>query len=447
MTLTQAFSQDVLGNWYTKVVQEDTTHYILSLRKEVNGFSGKIDIPSKSIFRRRLDSVSLDEQYKLFFRHEGLDISFIGKIKTDQKVLDGIVKKDKNLYQTNWKRIPSAKRLQKIQEPIPYLSTDLVFTNEKENIELAGTLTLPNKQGRFPAVVLISGSGPQDRNEELLGHQPFLILADHLTRNGIAVLRYDDRGFGKSGGIFRPATMMNYAEDASAAVDFLKKHPNIDTTKIGLAGHSEGGNIAPVVAVNNKAVDFIVLLAAPGISNLDMYLVSLDLILKNYPETYDRDFAFFKSVYEDMARIQDKSVLKDSLQKKFEYIVSIMEPTELATYGDLDTYVKQEVASHSSDWYHFFLQFDVTPYLQQLKIPILALNGDKDASVEAKANLDGMQKTLIDSGHTQHKMVELKEVNHFFQVCDNDSFKAAFFAKETFSTIALEEIANWILKL
>lgn len=176
-------------------------------------------------------------------------------------------------------------------------------------------------------------------------------------------------------------------------------------------------------------------------------MVSLDLILNAYPETYDRDFPFFKAVYYDMATIVDKGTLKDSLQAKFSRISEEMSEEELVLYGGAENYINNQVDYHSSDWYHHYLQFDVTPYLEKLKIPILALNGDQDDSVESKSNLNGMETTLRKAKHPNFETLELKNVNHFFQESDNNSIESVYFNEVTFQVAALEKIVDWINKL
>lgn len=435
-------SQDILGRWYAKTTNlEKEEHYLLDLRK---GNIGYLDLPASNTFRVRLDSFTIGPNASsIYGKHEGLGFDFEGQLDHSKNIIKGLLKRNGLPDSLVFSRTPSAKRSQQIQLPIPYLSEDIHFYNN-DSTKFSGTLTMPRTAKHIPAVILVSGSGPQNRDEEILGHQPFKILADHLTRNGIAVLRYDDRGYGQSEGQFRPATSMDYTDDALAAIQFLKNYEGLHISQLGVVGHSEGGNIAPVAATLDTSVSFMVLLAAPGVSNLAAYLVSLDLILKEYPETYDRDFPFFKSVYTDMATIDDKAILKDSIMAKFKRIALEMEEKEFVNYGGVENYINSQVAYHTSDWYHHFLQFDVTPYLKKLGLPILALNGDKDNSIVSKTNLEGFEKTLKSAGNSNYKLVELEHVNHFFQVSENDKIESVYFNEETFSKNALTIISNWI---
>ncbi|MEN0006600.1 MAG: alpha/beta fold hydrolase, partial [Bacteroidota bacterium] len=442
-SLQTAAAQDILGRWYSKV-QLDTqeVHYLFDIRKNAATYAGYLDLPSIGNFRIPLDSVGFAGEQAVF-SHNSLAMRFSGKLDPLKDEIAGYLTNDQRTYPLTLSRHPQAKRSQTIELPLSYQQEEVYFYN-KDSIRFAGTLTLPRDVASPPVVVLISGSGPQNRDSEILGHKPFAVLADYLSRRGVAVLRYDDRGYGASQGQFRPATSKDYAFDALGAVQFLKNYPNKTFSKIGLAGHSEGGNIAPVVATMDSSVQFLILLAAPGTSNFYSYLVSLDLVLKDYPETYDRDFPFFKSVYEDMAYISDKATLKDSLQSKFERIAKLMAEEEFTIYGGKEGYIASQVGYHTSDWYHYYLQFDMTDYLMQLDIPILALNGNRDISVEAIFNLNGIAQTLTKAGNQQFETVILKDVNHFFQSSKDDKIESVYFNEETFSKVALEKMIQWI---
>lgn len=440
-------AQNITGRWYSKTsINKEEVHYLLDIRKSKDTYIGFLDLPSSARFRIRLDSIEYTIDGTAVFRHASLQFRFSGAFDSSRAEIVGTVSQDSFSNQLVFSRTPQVKRTQLIKGPVPYRSKEVSFYN-KDSTRLAGTITFPKEGENLSAVILITGSGPQNRDEEILGHKPFGVLADFLSRQGIVVLRYDDRGYGASEGQFRPATSSDYADDVFAAVQFLKNYKDVSIGKIGLVGHSEGGNIAPVVATMDTAVNFLVLLAAPGTSNLDSYLVSLDLILKDYPETYDRDFPAFKGVYEDMASIKDKELLRDSLNSKFTILASLMEEEEFSAYGNAENYVSSQVAYHSTDWYHYYLQFNVTPYLKSLKIPILALNGDRDSSVESKFNLKGIENTLKQAGNTQFEVLELKNVNHFFQVSVDDKIESVYFNEETFSKIALDKISIWIKNL
>src|SRR5688572_7879553 len=175
---------------------------------------------------------------------------------------------------------PSVRRSQEPTKPYPYYSENVTFENVQAKITLSGTLTLPAKEGSYPAVILITGSGPQNRDEEVAGHKPFLVISDYLTKKGIAVLRYDDRGFGESTGDFKSGTSLDFSTDVESAVIYLKTRKEINQQKIGLVGHSDGGMIAPMVAAKSEDVAFIVLLAGPGIHGRKLLVMRQELMAK-----------------------------------------------------------------------------------------------------------------------------------------------------------------------
>ncbi|MEM7575403.1 MAG: alpha/beta fold hydrolase [Bacteroidota bacterium] len=441
---------DFAGRWYAKAEKDSLTqHYLFDVRFQDSQYVAFLDLPGEGLFRLPLDSVSStrgNDHQKVYFSQAGLELEFKGLLLGNPERLEGEIQRGGLQLPLNCFRTPQVPRSQLLDDELPYLEEEVVFYNQDQTA-LVGTLTIPSLGSASKAVVLVSGSGPQNRDEEILGHRPFAVLADHLTRQGVAVLRYDDRGYGRSGGVFRPATTMDYAEDALAAVHYLRDLSDLNVEQIGVVGHSEGGNIAPVVASWEESVDFVILLAGPGVSNYEGYLVSLDTILRAYPETYDRDFPFFSKVYATMAQLSDRGLLRDSLEQLFQGLSAEMSEEELSIYGGAKAYVASEVAAHSTEWYHHFLQFDVTPYLKKIEVPILALNGDKDDSVIAWINLEGLEQTLSTAGHTAFKTVELPGVNHFFQESDDSSIDKVYFNEVTFSTEALRVISDWIEEL
>jgi pimeloyl-ACP methyl ester carboxylesterase len=323
------------------------------------------------------------------------------------------------------------------------------FQNSKDNFKLSGTLTLPDTIGNYPAVVLITGSGPQERNVDILGHKTFFVLADYLTRNGIAVLRFDDRGTAKSEGTFKGSSCYDFAQDATDALKFIKSQSFIDTTKVGLVGHSEGGNVIAIAAEDNKDVDFLVFLSGPGVSNLEMYRIQLKNIIINAPEEYDynRDYWYYDSAYTYMATINDLPLLHDKLSNVFDKWVNQFSTGELSVLGNVDEFKKNEIKKYSDVWYREFMKFDVTPYLKKINVPILALGGDKDLQVDSKQNLAGFEKTLKESNHKNYKTIEIKNINHFFQPCTDGNLSENYFNETTFSEEAMKDIVKWIEQL
>jgi fermentation-respiration switch protein FrsA (DUF1100 family) len=326
-------------------------------------------------------------------------------------------------------------------KPYPYKEEDLTFPNAKAKISLAGTLTLPSGPGPFPAAILISGSGPQDRDESLVGHRPFLILADHLTRKGIAVLRFDKRGIGKSTSDFPSATMEDLAGDTEAALAYLNTRKEINPKKIGLIGHSEGGLIAPLVAANSPTVAWIVLLAGPGMKGEDVLLLQSELILRaagvNEGEVA-RTLAFNKQTYVIVRQEKDPVALEAKLN---ELVQTTSTGAALPPAA-----VQAQVRLLVSPWFRFFLDYDPVPTLQKTLCPLLALNGEKDLQIPPNENLAKIQKALQDAGNHDFQATELPGLNHLFQHAPTGSPTEYGGILETMAPEALGAVSDWVLK-
>jgi fermentation-respiration switch protein FrsA (DUF1100 family) len=333
--------------------------------------------------------------------------------------------------------------------PETYYSEDVTFENTKENFTLAGTLTLPSKEGNFPAVVLITGSGLQNRNEEILGHKPFLILADHLTRKGIAVLRFDDRNCGESQGDAHNATTENFADDVDAAVQYLKLRNEIDKARIGLIGHSEGGIIAPMLAAKSDDIAFIVLLAGPGIQGKDLLLMQTALISKSIglsDSVIEQSSTTNKQIYEIICSIDDKQEREAKLTECLELYLS--KQPAISKGGKTDEeLISATIKEVNSAWLVYFLRYNPAPTLEKVKCPVLAVNGGKDLQVPPKENLKAIKDALEKGGNTNVTIKEFDGLNHLFQECNTGSSLEYATIKQTFSPAVLNEVSEWILKI
>lgn len=339
-------------------------------------------------------------------------------------------------------------RPQEPTPPFPYRSEEVVFRNNLGGFDLAGTLTLPEKKGRYPVVILVSGSGPQNRDEEFLQHKPFLLLADYLTRQGMAMLRYDDRGIGKSGGVFKTATTLDFATDAEAALDFLKKQPEIDTTRIGLLGHSEGGIIAPIVASRHPEVAFIILMAGPGLTGDQIVTMQAVLISRaegmdeqtiRFNEKLNRDIFSAVKKNLDNAKAEKKiRALFATADKKYRSDTSYHKLTEAELAG--------QIANITSPWFRCFLTLNPEVYLSQVKCPVLAISGSLDLQVPPRENLQAIEKALIFGGNSRYTIEELPGLNHLFQTATTGSPTEYAKIEETISPVAMELMGKWIKK-
>jgi hypothetical protein len=345
---------------------------------------------------------------------------------------------------------PVVNRPQEPKKPYPYISEEVTIENGSAGVKLAGTLTLPGKEGKYPVVVLITGSGPQNRDEELVGHKPFLVLADHLTRNGIAVLRYDDRGTAKSTGDFSKATTVDLASDVEAAIAYLKSRKDIDKKNIGLMGHSEGGIIAPMVASRSKDVSFIVLLAGTGIPGDQLLLLQQERIGKasGIPEadllkSREINKGCFDIVIKASDQDQLKTDLTDYLKKTINEFPADQKPSGMSD----EDLIKMLLNQIANPWMQYFIKYDPVPALQKVKCPVLALNGEKDLQVPPEENLGAIEKALEKARTKKVTIKEMPGLNHLFQECTIGSPDEYSLIEQTFSPAALEVITEWIQRI
>jgi fermentation-respiration switch protein FrsA (DUF1100 family) len=328
------------------------------------------------------------------------------------------------------------KRPQNPVKPYPYRDEDVTYDNQIQNVTLAATLTIPQGKGPFPAVVLITGSGAQDRDESLLGHKPFLVLSDYLTRHGIAVLRADDRGTAKSTGDFATATTADFATDAEAGVAYLKTRPEIDHHKIGLIGHSEGGVIAPMIAARNKDVAFIVMMAGTGVPGdqvLPAQGEAIEVAGGKSAEEAAKNAAKEKEMLTLVETEKDQAVLEKELKEKMA--------------GDApEAQIGLQISQITSPWFRYFLTYDPATTLRKVTCPVLAINGSLDKQVLPTQNLPPIRKALQEGGNKNFEVDELPGLNHLFQTAKTGSIAEYSQIEETMSPVALEKMSTWILK-
>jgi dienelactone hydrolase len=344
-------------------------------------------------------------------------------------------------------------RPQTPKAPFPYESEDVRFPNPGVGFELAGTLSVPTGSGPFPGVVLVSGSGPQDRDETLAGHKPFAVLADHLTRAGIAVLRYDDRGVGRTGGVFATATSEDLATDAEAALAWLAARPEVRADAVGIVGHSEGGLVGPLVAARSELPRFLVLLAGPGVPGRDVLrtqsraIAELQGASETAIETNDR---VLTAAFEVLQETDDPADSAERIRGMLEEEVMTLAPAERAAAGipedDPGPWLDTQVAQFTSPWMRFFLAHDPAPALEATRVPVLAVNGSLDSQVDADINLTAIEAALTRGGNPDFTMEELAGLNHLFQEAETGNPTEYGSIDQTMSPQAMDRVARWILE-
>ena len=393
----------------------------------------------------RVDAFSLvDDNLRLEVRIAG--IVFEGSMEQDGKRIAGeIFQGGIGLPLTLAKvdEVPGFPRPQRPFPPFPYREEAVVYENETAGIHLAGTLTLPSGGGPFPAVLLITGSGAQDRDETIYYHRPFLVLADYLTRRGIAVLRVDDRGFGESTGDFAAATSEHFVDDALAGFAYLRSHPEVDPDQIGLIGHSEGGLIAPMAAVRDPRIAFIVLLAGPGIQTTELMDLQRRAVgrTEGVPEEVTEvSLKWFEQAHAVVLNEPDDGAARRQLRDLYDGL----EEAEKRLLNWPPEVLDLVIAQLLSPWYRYFIAYDPAPVLEQVNCPVLALSGGKDVQVTPRENLAGIETALERGGNPDVTLVELPDLNHFFQTAETGAVSEYAEISETFAPVALERIAGWI---
>ncbi len=441
MTLTSLaniWGQDITGQWNGQLKVGGTQlRLVFNISETAKGLSSTMDSPDQGAKGIPVTATKF-ENSTLKITIASAAIEYEGVLGKDD-IIVGTFKQGALSFPMDLSREVIAKeqfvRPQEPQKPYPYYSEDVTFENEKAGISLAGTLTLPTREGIFPVVILISGSGPQDRNEELLGHKPFLVLSDYLTKNGIAVLRYDDRGTALSEGNFEAATSVDFATDVESVVTYLKTRKEIDKNKIGLIGHSEGGIIAPMVAGESKDVAFIVLLAGSGVSGDKILLTQQKLIGRTSgidENTLIKNEKLNAGIFEIVKKSKDVEQLKMDLK---EYLNQNNIP---------ETQMSSLINQVTTPWMINFIKYDPGVSLENVKCSVLALNGEKDLQVSPKINLEAIKGALEKGGNKKVTVMELANLNHLFQECETGSPNEYVTIEQTFSPMALTEILKWI---
>lgn len=442
------FGQDLAGNWLgTLQVPGTSLRVIFKITKAADGtFSGKMDSPDQGAKDIPMDKVTITDK-KITITSAPIRGQYDGELQADNNTITGTWAQGGMTFPLELKRIqelPEVKRPQNPQKPYPYMEEEVTFENKQAGFALAGTLTLPKTGGPFTAIILISGSGAQDRDETIFNHKPFLVLADYLTRQGYAVLRYDDRGTAKSKGDRATATTQDFAQDTEAAIDYLKTRKEIDSRKIGLLGHSEGGLVAPMLASQNKAA-FIIMLAGPGVTGEEILLEQIAAISRlagDNEQAIKEKLAMQKNIFAILKSVQDNEKASTAIRQMLQAVREKMSAEEQKAMPD--QVIEMQIKQLTSAWYRYFLTYDPRPALQKVKCPVLALNGEKDAQVPPQQNLPEIEKALKAGGNKKYTIKELPGLNHLFQTCKTGAVSEYAQIEETVSPTTLAFISDWL---
>lgn len=453
LTIIFSYSQNIdkkfIGNWIGKLdAGGNKIRIVLKITENNNIFKvfmdspdqGAKDIPFTDV-KINSDSISLQlPQAQLKILGKLIDNSIIQSL-----FIQGTFQAQINFEKTNEKDF--IKRPQTPQPPFNYLEEEIIIENKEANVKLAATLTIPKSGTKFPAVILVSGSGPQDRDETIFEHKPFMVIADYLTNNGIAVLRFDDRGVGKSTGSFSEATTLDFASDVNAIYEYLKTDSRIDKTKIGIVGHSEGGIVAPMVAVHNDNVGFVILLAAPGVPSRNILIKQSELLIKangGSDQLVATNNKIQNVIFDIIKQYNSVSERNEKIIEALNQVIKDFSPEEIKDLGLNKDAINAMASNLSSEWFKFFISFDPANVLIDVKCPVLAINGSLDLQVESKDNLANIKRIITFGGNKNVTTIEFEGLNHLFQTAKNGTVTEYAQIEETINPKVLDTILNWL---
>jgi uncharacterized protein len=447
--------QSFTGVWKGKIAAFNLT-VVMNISEKDGKLSATMDSPDQGVKGIACDQVSVSGN-SITVSISAAGANYIGELSEDKKTITGKFNQGGGSFDLVLGKdaIPEAKpNPQTPQPPFTYHSEDVEYDNTDKTVHLAGTLTYPKSGGRFPVAILISGSGQQDRDETIMGHKPFAVIADRLTKLGFAVLRVDDRGTGKSTGEVDKASSADFANDVITSINYLKGRKEIDAKRIGLIGHSEGGLIAPIVASKTNDISFMILLAGPGIKGADLLAEQGEqLILQSgvSKEAVQNYLPLYKKFIQLSAEGHDSSALARKGRLAFATWKQNSNPDHVKALGftdeeSIEAILENLISGFSAPWMQFFLASDASVLLEKTSAKVLALNGEKDVQVLATSNTEGIKKALQKSKSPLYEVKILPGLNHLFQKCILCTVNEYGMLDETFSESALDEMSKWLQK-
>ena len=441
------------GNWMGALdIGGGKVRFVLKIEKARDGYKATFDSIDQGARDLAIDTVTANGD-KLSFSAAQFMMSYEGTVNDAKNEISGTFKQGTASTPFTFRRINEIPagivRPQDPKKPYPYDEEDVSYKNAVDNVKLAGTLTMPRSPGKHPAVILISGSGAQDRDSLIYGHRPFLVLADHLTRNGIAVLRVDDRGTGRSELGSLDATSENFMGDVLAGVQYLKTRLEIDQKKIGLIGHSEGGMIAPLAAARSRDVAFVIMLAGLGQRGEDVVYTQNELLAKagGSPATETaRAVELAKKAIAIIKAEADGARIEQGINNMLDAYIASLSEDERKQAAPVLAGTRSSISIFKTPWYRYFVAFDPAPVLRNVTVPVLALNGENDLQIAYKENLSLIEAALKAGGNKDVTVKSFPLLNHLFQTSKTGHTSEYGKIDETMSPAVLTTITDWIAK-
>lgn len=439
------------GRWEGRIdVAGTQLGIIVNATEGASGPAATIDIPQQMAKGLPLASLRVQPPKVHFELPAGPGVAvFDGEMKGD--AIAGTFEQAgvKGTFQL--KRAGAVQQQAPSEPPPPYRQEEVKVPSG--SLTLAGTLTIPPSGGPFPAVVLITGSGAQNRDEEVFGLKPFRMIADYLTRQGIAVLRCDDRGVGGSTGSMSQALSSDFADDALASIAFLKGRPEIDPARIGLLGHSEGGLVAPIAATRSADVAFIILLSGPAVTGERIMLAQSDLIMRAAGATDEavrRNTEIQKRIFAAVRTGQGWNEVAAALRADFKAAVDALPEAQRTAIPNpealITSQVNAQLAAARTPWFTYFLDYDPAPTLVKVRCPVLAIFGERDLQVPVSLNRGPMEQALKNGGNRSYEIHVLARANHLYQDAKTGGVQEYTTLKKEFVPELLPLVGSWILK-
>ncbi|SHM47663.1 hypothetical protein SAMN05444266_108211 [Chitinophaga jiangningensis] len=458
LSVMAAFAQQYTGSWYgTLATPFQKMVLVYHITADASGnLSATMDSPDQKAFGIKMDTAYVaNDSLHINFKRAGITYAaaLVNDTALHGRFFQGAAL-PLNMTHDKLEAAAPRARPQTPKPPYSYNVVDTTYYNADKSIRFGATLTYPKENKRYPVLLMITGSGQQDRDEELFDHRPFAIIADYLTKQGYAVLRVDDRGAGKSTGQFKDATSADFAKDVQAGIAFLKTLPVVDPKKIILAGHSEGGCIAAMIAAESKEVAYVISLAGVGVSGRDLIVQQGVDMRRAAGNTSASDLILIETALRSMANTvvaepdPAKGLAKITADSKaFEKTIPDTTLTRLYQNTDSATRAKNLEASVNrfyDPWFRFLITRNFPDYWKKITVPILAINGDKDVQVAAEPNLTAIRKAAESNGNKRVTTVSLPGLNHLFQHCKTCTTQEYAQLEESLAPELLEQLRVWL---